>query len=338
MERKINVQNLAWFWDLYQRGILDLNPDYQRRSVWPASYKDFYIDTVLNVYPCPAIFLYEEISEDGNLKYSVVDGKQRLTTLFEFIEGKFATSEELTKVNLREKYFSDLDSTVKKKFWGYQFGVEYLPSSEQEVIKNIFDRINRNVSKLSQQELRHAKYEGPFLEKCEELADKIFHKKYLISIPRISPKALRQMGDVEQIANLLLLVEEGPQYYSQDDLDTEFSKREEDWEAEDDVVAKFEDIIDFIKELINTDDSFRGSRVKNKIDFYSLVGALADLDLSTLDATTVKDKLLSFYTEVDNSTGDTSDDFSKYLKAVKSSSNVQSSKITRIDILKSVIA
>jgi uncharacterized protein with ParB-like and HNH nuclease domain len=38
---------------------------------------------VLSNYPCPAIFLYEEIRADGSFLYKVVDGKQRLTTLFD---------------------------------------------------------------------------------------------------------------------------------------------------------------------------------------------------------------------------------------------------------------
>jgi uncharacterized protein with ParB-like and HNH nuclease domain len=93
MSRAINFQTVSWFWDLYTRHLLDLEPPYQRRSVWNQEYKDFFIDTVLNGYPAPAIFLYQEITSEGISKYSVVDGKQRLSTLFEFAENKFPVSE-----------------------------------------------------------------------------------------------------------------------------------------------------------------------------------------------------------------------------------------------------
>ncbi|MDJ0845811.1 DUF262 domain-containing protein [Crocosphaera sp.] len=90
MNRTINFQTISWFWDLYNRGLLELDPPYQRRSVWNQEYKDYFIDTVLNGYPAPAIFVYQEITPDGVSKISIVDGKQRLSTLFEFAKNEFS--------------------------------------------------------------------------------------------------------------------------------------------------------------------------------------------------------------------------------------------------------
>ena len=86
MKKKNAIQTISWFYDLYKREVLDLDPPYQRKSVWNQKYRDYFIDTLLLDYPCPAIFLYEEINEEGKAKYFVVDGKQRLTTIFEFID------------------------------------------------------------------------------------------------------------------------------------------------------------------------------------------------------------------------------------------------------------
>jgi len=41
MSRKIKFQTISWFWDLYNRNLLELDPPYQRRSVWNQDYKDF---------------------------------------------------------------------------------------------------------------------------------------------------------------------------------------------------------------------------------------------------------------------------------------------------------
>lgn len=84
-ERRQTTQAIAWFWDLYRRDLLNLDPPYQRRSVWSPSYKDYFIDTILLDYPAPAVFLFEDIDENGLAIYSVVDGKQRLSTVFEFL-------------------------------------------------------------------------------------------------------------------------------------------------------------------------------------------------------------------------------------------------------------
>ena len=90
MIRKSNFQTLAWLFDIYRRGLLDLDPPYQRRSVWNQPFRDFFVDSVLNNYPCPAIFLYEQITPEGVASYKVVDGKQRLITLFEFVAGELS--------------------------------------------------------------------------------------------------------------------------------------------------------------------------------------------------------------------------------------------------------
>ena len=123
MSRTINFQTISWFWDLYQRKLLDLDPSYQRRSVWNQDYKDYFIDTVLNEYPAPAIFIYQEITPTGVPKVSIVDGKQRLSTLFQFVGNEFPVYEKIKTQQFRSKYFKDLKTDKKIGFWGYQFAV-----------------------------------------------------------------------------------------------------------------------------------------------------------------------------------------------------------------------
>jgi hypothetical protein len=60
MNRRQNFQTIAWFNDLYNRELLDLDPPYQRRSVWTQTFRDYFIETLLLDYPAPTIFLYEE--------------------------------------------------------------------------------------------------------------------------------------------------------------------------------------------------------------------------------------------------------------------------------------
>jgi hypothetical protein len=75
-------QTISWFWDLYQRQLLNLDPPYQRRSVWNTAFREYFIDTLLLEYPAPAIFLFSEVEPSGKTMHSVVDGKQRLLTTF----------------------------------------------------------------------------------------------------------------------------------------------------------------------------------------------------------------------------------------------------------------
>ncbi|MEQ8245014.1 DUF262 domain-containing protein [Fulvivirga sp.] len=275
MNRRQNLQTVAWFWDLKNRELLELNPPYQRRSVWSNSYKEFFIDTVLLNYPAPAIFIYEEIHHTGLTKYSIVDGKQRLTTLFEFVSDRFPISDSATLTELRGKYFSELEPSDKNKVWGYTFSVEYLPTSEEGVINNIFDRINRNVAKLSAQELRHAKFSGEFITQLETIAAWTF-ESLPPNFPQIASQSIKQMKDIEFISQLLLLIEEGPKGYSSDELDVAFSEREDLWLDSTGVINNYRMVISKVRAILDLDDDFslQRSRLKNQADFYSLVGAL----------------------------------------------------------------
>ncbi len=275
--RRQNFQTVSWFYDIYKRNLLNLDPPYQRRSVWNQNFKDFFIDTLLLNYPAPALFIYEEISQSGIAKYNVVDGKQRLSTIFDFVENKFPISESASLSELRGKYFDEIDNELKIKFWNYSFLVEYLPSSDESIINNIFDRINRNVARLTSQELRHAKYSGVFISTVEEITD-IINERFNYSIPRIAQQSRKQMKDVELFAQILLMIEEGPKGYNSDELDIAFNNRDSEWIDMESVKSLFLSSIETLNQILNVDvdNSIKYSRLSNQADFYSLIGAISD--------------------------------------------------------------
>ena len=84
------------------------NPEYQRTLVWTLKQKQDYINNLFNGMAeiRPTILLYYEDKKDI---YEVLDGKQRLTTLFQFIDNEFALI-----VDGEEVHFNDLIDTDKK--------------------------------------------------------------------------------------------------------------------------------------------------------------------------------------------------------------------------------
>lgn len=337
MERKHNFQTISWFNDLKKRDLLDLDPPYQRRSVWNQEYKDYFIDTILLKYPAPAIFLFEEINELGTCTYNVVDGKQRLLTIFEFVDNKFPVSETASKTELRNKYFEELDKDSRIEFWSYSFLVEYLPTSDENIINNIFDRINRNVAKLTSQELRHAKFSGHFITTSEDLTDFIIDELGNI-FPRIAQQSRKQMKDVEFVAQLLLLIEEGPKGYNIDELDQAFSDRDTIWENKNEVTKKFKQIIRIIREIqVNSvNNEFSRSRYANQADFHTLFGVI----LNDIIQNNIKNqdvylvKLMTFSQLLDSEEKRIeNNDFEKYYQHIKSASNRTKARKERIDIL-----
>ena len=349
MNRTINIQTISWFWDLYTRKLIELDPPYHRRSVWNQDYKDYFIDTVLNVYPAPAIFIYQEITPEGVSKISIVDGKQRLSTLFEFANNEFPVYEKATIARFRGKYFKDLDIEAKQNFWKYQFAIEYLPSSDEKIIGNIFDRINRNVIKLTSQELRHAKFNGVFITAVEDLTIWMF--EYLGgNFPTIDRRAKNQMKDVEMVAQLLLLLEEGVKSYNQEYLDNSFSDRDIDWENKENIENEFRHTIENIKKILelSQDMNLSKTRLKNQADFYSLFGTVAELNRENKIFITkeIGERIKSFLELVEdeqirnksiNDLTDYQKNALKYSQSVKQSPTDLGARKTRIGIMKSVI-
>jgi len=339
-ERRQTTQSIAWFWDLYKRDLLELDPPYQRRSVWSQSYKDYFVDTILLDYPAPAVFLFEEIDEDGVAQYSVVDGKQRLSTIFAFLGNEFPVSDAASMARLRGLSFVDLPPDVKRSFYGYQFAIEFLPSTDEGTLSNIFDRINRNVSRLTPQELRHARFEGVFATKIEDLTEAL-EETLPKDFPRIATASRRQMKDAEFVAQLLLLTERGIETYSQDDLDSAYSDRDEEWPEHYRVEQEYREVLGTLQRW--SDDLIAGEarRLRNQADFYSLYGAVLELqrDQRVPDDATAIRRLEAFMTVVnDENSRQGDDDAKRYFEAARSASNDVAQRRDRIRILSSVLA
>jgi Protein of unknown function DUF262 len=319
-----------------------MDPPYQRRSIWNQEYKDFFVDTVLRGYPCPAIFLYEDVKPDGRSLFAVVDGKQRLSSLFEFVRGDFSVPDSFKAPLYQGRYFADLPNEAKTAFWRYQFSIEYIPLEDDTLITEIFDRINRNVAKLSAQELRHAKLDGLFINEAERLAEWM-NEKLPRNFPNIPDRYKRQMKDVEFVSLLLLFLEQGPTSYSQLDLDVEFNKRDTQWETGVAVADKFHRTIEQIALLIDSPygpDLIR-SRLRNQADFYSLFAAVYELDQhGFMPASDVAcENLLRFLDLVGNqATWVDEPDASAYYQAARSASNDPGPRRVRIDIIKAVLS
>ena len=91
----------------------------------------------------------------------------------------------------------------------------------------MFDRLNRYLSPLKPQELRHSTYRGPFLKLAERLAD----DEYWAENKIVTTAAIRRMGDVEFVSELLIGVMHGPQGGSAAIID-EYYAEYEDYEDE----------------------------------------------------------------------------------------------------------
>lgn len=340
MPRRLNFQTISWFYDQHQRSLLDMEPRYQRRSVWSPSYKEDFIDTILLQYPAPSIFLYEEIESSGRTINHVVDGKQRLTAVFEFADGVFPVGDSFANKDLRGKYFKQFDDQAKTAFWSYQLAVDYLPSDQESILKEVFERINKNIAKLTPQELRHARLDGEFLRATEELTSWLAGQLPR-DVPRMPSQIRAQMKDVEFTAQLLLHLEEGNKSHNQDELDDAFVERDASWPKGNETRERFRTVIVQLAKLFKEPDGDKlaKTRLHNQADFYSLFGAIAKINNPDPPIDIWRDNLLRFVEIVDDDQRRRENaEAEKYFKAARSNSNDQTPRRERIEILTHVLS
>jgi hypothetical protein len=201
MERRPTPQDISWFLDLHKREQLDLDPPYQRKSVWTRGDKQFFLDTIFHNYPCPAIFLHKTITDEGETIYHVVDGKQRLQTILEFSQDQISIPRDFGDARLAGRRWSQIDLDRKKDFWNYQLTVEQLPAVDDAIVNNVFERINRNARKLVRQELRHAKFDGWMITRAEAETEKREWRDFGV----VTTARARRMNDVQFVSEIIIM-------------------------------------------------------------------------------------------------------------------------------------
>lgn len=181
---------------------LDLDPVYQRRSRWDNDKRSQLIESFLMNVPVPPIYL----SEDEVGKYSVIDGKQRLTAGVEFLRSNYKLTglEEFSELNGArfEDLPRDLQSAISTR--PYLRVITLLKQSDPELKYEVFERLNRGGEILTEQELRNSVYRGPLNDMIYRLAEHKFLKKQLkIHSEKSTP--YRNMTDAEYVLRYFTL-------------------------------------------------------------------------------------------------------------------------------------
>lgn len=153
---------------------LILDPEFQRNSVWKTTQKTELVESILMGIPIPVIYLFE--SKDG--KKQVVDGRQRISAIIDFLENRFRLKNLKILGFLNGKNFSELEPKLQGIFEDFQLSFYIIqPPTPERVKYDIFDRVNRGGTKLNSQEMRNALYRGTSTGLIKEIAESVEFKK-----------------------------------------------------------------------------------------------------------------------------------------------------------------
>lgn len=155
-------------------------PEFQRDYIWTYNNSCRLIDSILLSLPIPNIFVFKVI-QNGEEKYLLVDGMQRITTIEQYKKGKWKQGEKkerdfritIESSNWYGKRFEDLSDLDKQFFLDSQLSMMIFETygenknKENDAIYSVFERINTGSEKLSDQEIRNVVYQGVCLDKIK---------------------------------------------------------------------------------------------------------------------------------------------------------------------------
>ena len=177
--------------------IINVAPDFQRRQRWSNKKRSQLIESFLMNIPIPSVYLFEK---DYN-EYEVVDGRQRLDSIREYLSNGFALTGLTYWKELNRKRFNQLPLVIQKGLLRRSLAAVVLlaealnPEDDDFDVRNVlFERLNTGGEKLNPQELRNALYPGHFNRMLLDIARyDVFVKVW--GIPEYTPQEETQVPD-----------------------------------------------------------------------------------------------------------------------------------------------
>jgi hypothetical protein len=173
-----------------ERDEVELNPEYQRISgIWTREKRQLLIDTIINGFDIPKLYFHEfypaVVKGGKKYRYAIIDGKQRLQTIWDFINDDLPLSEEFKylrdpSIEAGGLLYSQLGTKypqIKTRFDGTLLHIVTIRTNEIELIEEMFSRLNEAVP-LNAPEKRNA-FGGPLPKVIRDISEHTFFKKHI---------------------------------------------------------------------------------------------------------------------------------------------------------------
>lgn len=268
------------FLEWQRQGSLDLQPFYQRRSVWNPRVKSLLIDSLLRGFPLPLIFLHSrlDVATSKTLR-QVVDGQQRLRTILSFVDiDSLHDREEWDEFTVLRSHnrdfaglaFSQLPDKTQTHILQTPLSVNVLPADVDDVtVLTIFQRMNSTGYKLNDQEIRNATYFGEFKDAAYQLAYEQYQRWLKWNVFNV--QEIAQMREVELTSDLMGFLMRGIQARTKASLNGLYKSNDEEFRARSKVQDEFRSAFDYLDDVYSPNSSRSGlKRFRSSAWFYTV--------------------------------------------------------------------
>jgi hypothetical protein len=313
---------------MLKSGELVPRPEFQRRLVWTNEDKVRFLDTVLKGFPFPEIYVC-----DGSVDLEtaigtrlLVDGQQRMNTLFEY----FSSDSHLSLGSLPP--YKELSPEEQTNYLNYDVAVRDLGSISKVEIIEVFRRINATNYSLNTMEVNNAIYEGKLKQFAEEMAALEFFEQHGV----FRRADYTRMGDLRFVLSVIITYVEG--YFNREDsFESALAAYNDEFPDEQPLRKRFMSAASFIDEC----GFLPKSRLWKKSDLFT---ALTEIDNKfqegiELQPTDVLEALEALYAEVDVKGPEGSEGLAfAYYKAAVQASNDRLNRVRRGVIVHGVLS
>ena len=188
--------------EMVDNNVIDLSPKYQRRERWEPERQSQLIESFLLNVPVPPIYLAEETYG----VYSIIDGKQRITSISEYMNDRFSLKGLEAFPQINGLKFSQLPKSLQGalRIRPYIRVITLLKQSHPQLKYEVFMRLNRGGIQLNNQEIRNVAFRGSLNDAIYKCAEHPLLKAALkIDGPQSS--AFKQMTDAEFVLRFFTL-------------------------------------------------------------------------------------------------------------------------------------
>lgn len=140
------TSNISGLINRYYNEGIDINSKFQPELIWNKEDKEKLIESIFNcIHLGRFVFVDLYFNHEKGVRYEILDGKQRLSTIIEFYENKFA---------YKGKYYNELSQIDRSEFLSAKLEYANIPNLDENTLRSLFLMFNRKGRTMSNEQFK----------------------------------------------------------------------------------------------------------------------------------------------------------------------------------------